>query len=226
VTDPGEEQPDRPAAPTGPRFSWFVGAVIVALLAYVTLNTIRTDAPGSRGIPAGRTLPPFAAPLVASTLDGDANVASGAGQGSAGAVPACSVRDPRALNLCRLTARGPLVLTFVTVKDGHMARQLDAMEAVRRRSPGVGFAAVVVRGDRASARRLVAEHRWNFPVAWDRDGAVSNRYAVAVTPTTTLAAPRGVAVDTLFGEQRPAALTGAVERLERASRKQGWSPPA
>jgi hypothetical protein len=226
VTGPAEQQPGRPAAPAGARFSWFLGVIIVALIAYVTLNTIRTDAPGSRGIPAGGLLPPFAAPLVASTLDGDANVATKRGQGSAGPVPACTVRDPRALNLCRLAARGPLVLTFVTVRDGHMARQLDAMEAIRRRSPGIGFAAVVVRGDRGEARRLVAEHRWGFPVAWDRDGAVSNRYAVAVTPTTTLAAPRRVAVGTLFGEQRQGELAGAVKRLEQASRKQGWSPPA
>jgi hypothetical protein len=219
-------EPARSAAATGARWSWVVGALIVAALAYITLNTVRTDAPGSRGLPDGQQLPPFAAPLVGSSLDGDANIAEATGQGDAGPVPACSVRDPRALNLCRLTDRGPVVLSFVTVQSDLMARQLDAIEAVRRRTPGVGFAAVVVRGDRDEARRLVREHRWGFPVAWDRDGAVSNRYAVAVTPTTTLAVPRGRAQDTLLGLQGAGPLGRAVARLERASRARGWRPPS
>ena len=46
----------------------------VLALAYITLNTLGTDAPGSRGVPNGEKLPPFAVPLALSNLEGDAQV--------------------------------------------------------------------------------------------------------------------------------------------------------
>jgi peroxiredoxin len=201
----------------GGRGSAIAIAAGLAILAYITYNTLSTPATSSSGLAAGRHLPPFAAPLVASDLQGDANVARHANGGAAGAKPACDVRDPRALNSCTLARRGPVVLAFFTDGSGRCTAALDAMERIAPRHPDVGFAAVAIRGDRDDARRLVREHGWRFPVAEDRDGAVANIYGVAICPTVVLAYRGGVVLRTALGsnETTPAALERAVERLER-----------
>ena len=111
------------------RSSWIAVVAGLAILAYIGLNTLRTNGPGSSGPPAGRPLPPFAAPLVTSDLVGDANVATRPGQGAAGSRPACSITDPRALNVCTLVRRGPLVLAFLTEHADHCVAQLDTIAA-------------------------------------------------------------------------------------------------
>ena len=64
--------PAAPAARGTSRYTWIVGVAAVLALAYITLNTLGTDAPGSRGVPNGERLPPFAVPLALSNLEGDA----------------------------------------------------------------------------------------------------------------------------------------------------------
>jgi len=188
----------------------------LAILAYITYNTLSTPATSSNGLERGAHLPPFAAPLVTSDLVGDANIARYAHQGEAGARPACSVTDPRALNSCTLASRGPVVLAFFTDSSGRCTDALDAMQQVSTRYPGVGFAAVAIRGDRTDARAAVHQHGWRFPVAEDRDGAVANLYGVAICPTVVLAYRGGIVLRTALGsdETTPAALERAVERLE------------
>jgi thiol-disulfide isomerase/thioredoxin len=192
----------------------------LAILAYITYNTLSTPATSSSGLARGAHMPPFAAPLLTSDLDGDANVARHADQGEAGARPACSVTDPRALNSCTLSRRGPVVLGFFTEGSGRCADALDAMQEVSARHPDVGFAAVSIRGDRAGARATARDHGWRFPVAEDRDGAVANLYGVAICPTVVLAYRGGVVMRTALGsdETTPAALERAVERLEAGRR--------
>lgn len=200
----------------GGRGSVIAIAAGLAILAYITYNTLSTPATSSTGPPAGHRLPPFAAPLVTSDLQGDANVASHANQGQAGAEPACDVNDPRALNVCTLARRGPLVLAFFT-DSGRCTAVLDAMRRIAPRHPGVGFAAVAIKGDRGATRALVRRRGWSFPVAEDRDGAVANVYGVAICPTVVLAYRGGVVMRTALGsdETTVAALERAVARLER-----------
>ena len=197
------------------RGSWIAIAAGLAILAYITYNTLTTPATSSRGLTAGAQLPPFAAPLVTSDLVGDANVARRANAGAAGARPACSVSDPRALNSCTLARRGPVVLAFFT-DTGRCLDALDALQRIAPRHPGVGFAGVAIRGDRDDLRGVVAEHGWRFPVAQDRDGAVANLYGVAICPTVVFARRGGAVTRTALGseETTPAALERAVRRLE------------
>jgi hypothetical protein len=199
------------------RPSWIAIAAGLAILAYITYNTLSTPATSSSGLAAGKHLPPFAAPLVTSDLVGDANVARHADQGSAGAKPACAVTDPRALNSCTLARRGPLVLAFFTDSSGRCTKALDAMQQLAPRHPDVGFAAVAVKGDRGDIRKHVREHGWEFPVAQDRDGAVANIYGVAICPTVVLAYRGGIVLRTALGsdETTSAALERGVRRLER-----------
>jgi hypothetical protein len=164
-----------------------VGVAVLFAIAYITLNTIRTDAPGSRGLDPGDPMPPFAAPLALSGLEGDANLATRPGQGGQGDRPACEVRGPDILNSCQLAERGPVALAFVAARSEACDRQVDVLDRARADYPGVEFAAVAIRGDREDLRRTIRRRGWDLPVGWDRDGGVANAYAVAICPTVTFA---------------------------------------
>ena len=195
--------PGPPRPPSGSsRYTWIVGVAALLALAYITLNTLGTDAPGSRGVPKGEKLPPFAVPLALSNLEGDAQVDP---------AKACKVRGPRVLNSCQLAERGPVAIAFFATKSDRCGQQVDVIERVRRRFPQVGFAAVSVRGDRGEVRRQARRRGWGMPVGYDHDGAVSNAYAVAICPTITFAGSNGKVASTSFsllGEQ------ALVKRLE------------
>jgi AhpC/TSA family len=228
--DPDLDEEDR--APVGPprmppgtsRYGWFLGVVVVLLIAYISVNALRSSSVGSKGLPVGTAMPPFAAPLATSSLNGDVNVARRVGQGAAGKVPACSVRGPGVLNSCALARRGPVVLAFTVTTGSQCTHELDAIEQVRARHPGVQFAAVAIRGDRSALRGLVRRHGWGFPVAYDRDGVLANLYGVAVCPQITYALPGGRISDTTIGVLEPAALDRRIGALEAAARRQGWRP--
>jgi hypothetical protein len=102
---------------------WLVGVVGVVVLAYITLNTLRTESVGSRGPAVGERLPPFAMALALSRSDADANIARHADSGAQGARPACSVRGPGILNLCQLVERGPYARRRGAVAETALAFQ-------------------------------------------------------------------------------------------------------
>jgi hypothetical protein len=195
--------------------TWIVGAVIVFAFAYITLNTIRTDAPGSRGLDPGSRLPPFAAPLALSRLEGDANLATEPRQGGQGKRPACEVRGADIVNSCVLAQRGPVVIAFVAARSEACDRQVDVLDAMRSRYPDVGFAAVAIRGDREELRRTIRRRGWGLPVAYDRDGGVANAFAVAICPTMTFAYEGGRVEGTSLAMLEGPALQRRIERLRR-----------
>jgi len=204
-----------PTPPGASRYGWFLGVVAVLLLAVVLLNTLRTQGNGSAGLRKGLIAPPFAAPLVFSSFpdDADVNVARKAGQGRAGKVPACSVTDPGVLNLCRLYGAHPVVLVFTATKGSQCIKQMDIVERLRGRFPGVTFAAVAIRGNRGDLKRLVRNHRWRFPVAYDHDGILANLYGLAVCPQLTFIRRGGRVEDTAVGLVQPAELTRRLRGL-------------
>lgn len=222
VRDRGADPPSQPPKPPEPQpparrstVTWIVGVAVVLALAYITLNTLRTDAPGSRGVDPGDPLPPFAAPLALSRLDGDANLATKPGQGGQGARPACEVRGPDILNSCQLAERGPVAIAFVATRSEDCDRQIDALDRARAEFPDVSFAAVAIRGDRDELRRTIRRRGWRLPVAWDRDGGVANAYAVAICPTVTFAYKGGRVEGTSLALLDGAALRERIEKLRR-----------
>ena len=222
-----ERGADPPAPPKGGRaphpqpparrstVTWIVGVVVVFAIAYITLNTIRTEAPGSRGLDPGDPLPPFAAPLALSGLDGDANLATRPGEGQQGDRPACEVRGPDVLNSCQLAEKGPLAIAFVAARSEACDRQVDVLERVRSDYPDISFAAVGIRGDRDELRRTIRRRGWTLPVAWDRDGGVANAYAVAICPTVTFAYAGGRVQATSLATIDGAALRARLEQLRK-----------
>ncbi|MGH2858500.1 MAG: hypothetical protein ACRDMJ_13585 [Solirubrobacteraceae bacterium] len=161
---------------------------------------------GTTGVPAGQRLHWFAAPLADTNLDGYANPR-----------PTCSPsrHDPRALNICLLAGRAPLVLAFFVTDGQACIRQVDALQMLSGRFPGVGFAAVAIGASHKAVAKLVRTHRWTIPVAYDRDGRIGAEYAVAVCPMVELARRGGVVADRLIGDhwQTAAALAPRVRGL-------------
>jgi hypothetical protein len=207
------------------RYTWFVGVVVVLLIAYVSVNTIRTKGVGSSGLRAGSLLPPFAAPIATGPLpDGDVNVARKTGQGSAGRRPACEVRGPGILNACDLVRRAPAVIAFLATRGASCTGEIDALARGVARHRGLRLAAISIRGDRGVLRGLVRSHGWRFPVAWDRDGILANLFGVAVCPAITYVLPGGRVAGTSVGRLEGRALDARLASLERAARARGWRP--
>ena len=179
------------------RSGWLVGLVGVLVLAYITVNSLRTEGVGSRGPTAGEPLPPFAAPLARADLEGDANVSA----------DACEVRGPEVLNVCELAAEGPVVLAFVFAGVDECERQVDVLERVAPRFPDVRFAAVGVGRDREQLRR------WAIPVGHDADGAVASVYGVAVCPFMAFARQGGEVTGSALSFLDEGELTRRVESL-------------
>ncbi|HEV2771128.1 MAG TPA: hypothetical protein VGV40_13170 [Solirubrobacteraceae bacterium] len=200
-------------------------AAIVALV-FIAVNTLTSvGGVGPRGLGAGTPLPAFAVPLVLSSLEGDANVNPGPGAGVDGERPACAVRGPRVLTVCPREARAPLVLAFLATRGADCTGVLERMETARADFPGVGFAAVAIRGEREALRDLVRKRGWSFPVGLDRDGVLATLYGVAVCPYVTFATPDGVVRATTVGNLDQAAFEQRVTRLVDRARSQGWEPP-
>ena len=207
-----------PRPPGASRYGWFVGVILVLLIAVVTINTATSHHVSSAGLSKGDPMPPFATPLALSSLDGDANIATKPHQKGAGAKPACQVRGPDVLNVCQLYERGPVALAFFATRGASCESQLDRLQGLRAAFPRVGVAAVAIRGDRGDLRGDIRAHGWRFPVGYDRDGALANLYGVAVCPQITLADRGGRVVKTLIGQQSTATLRRELRALSRRSR--------
>jgi peroxiredoxin len=175
------------------RYQRVIGFFGLLLVAMVSISFLLSRGQATAGVPAGRQLPLFAAPLAASTLNGAANLH-----------PPCTLakHDPRALNVCLLVRRAPLVLAFFVTSSSGCEREVSTLQAVSRRLPAsaVSFAAVAVRATHQDARRAVRAHGWTIPVAYDVDGRVGAAYGVEVCPIVELARRGGKVAQRLIGD--------------------------
>jgi hypothetical protein len=225
MRSPEPDDPAHEAARTsvrGPRYGRYVLLLALLIIVAITINTINTRPNGVTGLKPGEKLPPFAVPLVRGTLDGDANVATAPHQGSAGEVPACSVRGPQVLNICELSEHGPVVLALF-VNSGSCPAVLGDMQRLSGEYPQVRFAAVAVKEGRAPLRKLVRSRGLTFPIGFDKDGWLVPLYKDASCPQITFAYPGGeVQSDTLLHRPSAAQLRSRVGQLLAASRARGW----
>jgi len=215
----------RPARPPGSRYGWAVGVLAFIALAYITINTFRSQHISSTGLKAGLPLPAFAAPLAVSDLKGDVDVAVRRNSGAAGRVPACDLRGPDILNICELAERGPVVLAFFATRSGKCVHALDRLQALVPSFPGVQFAAIAIRGDRGAVRNLVRSHRWTFPVGFDADGTLANLYGIALCPQVTYASAGGIVEQTGIAAEDLPTMRRRVQRVVAISKARNWHPP-
>ncbi len=129
-------QPDDPPPTFGTRLprALALGAAFL-LLIVVALNTLKTPGTSSSGPAVGDPMPAFAAPLALSSLDGDVNVATKAGQGAAGARPACDLQGPGILTSCELVRGHPAAIAFLAPGRERCEDELDALARRRPRHP-------------------------------------------------------------------------------------------
>lgn len=196
-----------------PSWAWALALIAIVMIALLSLTLLRRGTGhAARGLPPGSMIPPFAAPLVDSPVDGDVNLARRADSGSAGRVAACDVRMRGVLTSCALTARAPLVLGFSTF-GGRCLRELDGLERLHRAEGGrITVAAVAVRGDRDRWREL-ARGRWSFPLLYDRDGGLTTAYGVELCPLTMFVERGGRVRSVAIGQLDDAALRARVRAL-------------
>jgi hypothetical protein len=211
-----------PRAPSAPHYGRYVALLGVVILILITLNTIVTKPNGAKGIAAGGAVPPFAVPLVLGKLTGDADIALRAGEGARGDVPACQERGPEILNVCQLYERGPVVLALF-LSAGSCADILGDLSTLAPSFPGVQFAAVALKGDRAQLRHLVRSKGLVLPVGLDRDGSLLTLFKVATCPQVTFAYPGGTVQSAALLTRPPLdTLRARVSELVAASRARGW----
>jgi peroxiredoxin len=211
VPAPSAPEPPPPSA-YARRYRSIIGIIGLALVIVFSVLQFVSRGVGSTGVPPGQRLHFFAAPLAASTLNGAANLS-----------PPCTLahHDPRALNICLLAKRGPLVLAFYVTGSSSCQRQVDTLQTVSRQfSPRqVQFAALAVGAGHAKIAGEVRSHHWTIPVAYDSDGRVGALYGVSVCPLIELSKRGGVVADLLVGNHwlNPAALAARVRALVNQS---------
>ena len=186
----GPEPPPKPEPVIDTRpYRWAIGIFGLILVIAFSVYVFASHGLGTAGVPPGKKLHLFVAPLATSSLQGDANVN-----------PRCdpSRPNPRALNVC---GRTPIVLGLFVSGSTDCERQIDTIQAVSRMFAGskVQFAAVAVQASKKKALGLVRSHHWTIPVAYDKDGAVGSLYGVAICPMVELAYRGGVVEDRLIG---------------------------
>jgi xanthosine utilization system XapX-like protein len=204
ATEPARS-PAPPVIDTRP-YRWIVGIIGLVIVVGISVYQFASHGVGGTGVTAGHALRDFAAPLAATDLNGDAN-----------AHPTCSAarHDPRALNVCLMARRGPLVLSFFVTGAGQCVRQVGALQTLAGRFPSVQFAAVAIGASHKETAALVRAHRWTIPVAYDADGRVGALYGVAACPMVEMAARGGIVRSLLIGDpwQTPAALAPRIREL-------------
>lgn len=208
------------------RYGRYVGLLAVLIVVLITINLALTKPRGVKGIEPGRRIPPFAAPLASGTVNGDVNVATQANQGSAGKTPACAVRGQGVLNACALYERGPVVLALF-VDAGSCPAILTEMQALAREFPGVSFAGVAIKGERAALRRLIrVDDLTNVSIGFDRDGVLAALYDVVSCPQVTFVLPGGVVQSPALLSRPPiATLRSRVRGLVATAAASGWRAP-
>lgn len=209
-----------------PRYARYAGLIGLVVVVLVVITTLLAKSNGASGIAPGQKLPPFAVPLALGSLQGAANIATRPHQGSAGNVPACTVRGKQVLNVCALYQRAPLVLALF-VDAGSCPAVLSEMQRLSRSFPQVGFAAVSIKGERSQLQRLVRSRRLTLPVGIDEEGTLASLYKVFSCPQVDFAYPGGVQQSkALLQTPSLAGLRARVSELLLASRARGWQGPS
>lgn len=186
------------------KYQRMIGAFGLALVIAFSIYLYVRGGNGTPGEGPGQRLSKFVAPLATSNL---ASVA-------ANAHPVCNPARPatRGLNVCD---RQPIVLALFAVNAKPCIEQVDTLQQVAARFPKVQFAAVAVDASRSATRKLVRQHHWTIPVAYDESGVIGQLYGVEVCPLVELARAGGVVSERLIGEDwlSPENLARAVAKL-------------
>lgn len=191
-------------------YSWVVGIAFLLLVVVVGVNSLPNAGEGLKGPTSGTVMPAFAAPLATGNVDADVNIkATGKEPGE---TLACQVHVASALNGCDLR-RKPSVIVFAGTRGANCLPGFDRIERVREAFPQVNFAGILIKMDLEKAASTVKRGRWGFPVAFDRDGQLTNVYGLGVCPATVFARKGGRVVETKLGKVSDAQMRAEIRRI-------------
>jgi hypothetical protein len=191
-------------------YSWVVGIAFLILIVVVGLNSLPNAGEGLKGPRTGTEMPAFAAPLATGTVDADVNIKANGKE--PGKTLACAVHVRSALNGCDLR-RGPSVLVFAGTRGANCLPGFDRVERIRAEFPQVRFAGILIRMNRSDAAKTIRGRGWHFPIAFDRDGQLTNVYGIGVCPATVFAKKGGRVVTTRLGTITDAQLRASIRRI-------------
>jgi cytochrome c biogenesis protein CcmG, thiol:disulfide interchange protein DsbE len=117
-----------------------------------------------------------------------------------------------ALRICDYVNK-PVVLSFLFLRGAKCEPQFDRLEQIHRQFPSVNVIGVFFERNRGKVRDAVREHGWTFPIVVDRDGAISNLYAIGGCPTTVFATRGGTVRKTVPHVMAPAELEREVKAV-------------
>ena len=186
-------------------YRWGIGIFGLVLLIGFSVYMFTTRGVQTAGIPPGKQLHSFVAPLASSGLNGGANVN-----------PRCDPAHPnlQALNVC---GRKPLVLGLFVTGSSDCDKEIDTLQTVSHEFPQseVQFAAVAVQASQRTTAALVRSHHWTIPVAYDVNNSVGYLYDVEICPMVELAYRGGTVADRLIGDHwlKPSALAAHVRAM-------------
>ena len=172
-------------------YRWAIGIFGLVLLIGFSVYMFTTRGVQTAGIPPGKRLHYFVAPLATSNLNGGANVSPQA------ATP--HIRTSRR-STCAGASRwcsGCSSLGRATA-----SKEIDTLQTVSREFPAreVQFAAVAVQASQSTTAALVRSHHWTIPVAYDVNNSVGYLYDVEICPMVELAYRGGIVADRLIGD--------------------------
>jgi hypothetical protein len=183
-----------------------IGGFGLLLVVAFSLFLFLRGGSGTPGIAVGQRLHRFVAPLATSNLSASAN-----------GHPVCNRARPavRGLNVC---GRKPIVLAFFTLGEKGCIKQVDALQAVSGEFPRVQFAAVAIGGSRTATAKVVAQHHWKIPIAYDSADVVGQIYGVEVCPLAEIGNQHDRVAALLIGKYWASAqhLAGEVTKLHLA----------
>ena len=191
-------------------YSWVVGIAFLILIIVVGLNSLPNAGKGLKGPGSGAEMPAFAAPLATGTVDADVNIKTTGKQ--PGKTMACAVHVKSALNGCDLRKK-PSVVVFAGTRGANCLPGFDRIERVRSAFPQVNFAGILIKMNLGSARKTVQKGHWGFPIAFDRDGQLTNVYGLGVCPATIFARKGGRVAATRLGKLTDAQLRAQIRRI-------------
>jgi hypothetical protein len=219
--DDDREREAQEASKAARPYSIAIGVVFLAVLVFAGINAVRNSGEAVLGPDKGERIPLFAAPTATGEEDGDANIDQGKVVGGKRRGSACDIAGSRrdVLRICDYFERPLVMVVWFKRGCGTCRPQLDSVERVRKRVPGVEFIGLDVVDSKDNARKEVLEHGWGFPMAFDRDGAVSQLYGIGGGPTIIFAYPGGITADVHLGDLDDRALERRTRQLLSASRK-------
>jgi AhpC/TSA family protein len=204
-----------------------VGVAFLIFVIVAGINSLSNRTSGPGGLSEWEPLPRFAAPAATGGRPGDANIfQDDVDRNGDRRIPACQVPGPpsEVIRICDYFDRPLVMVAWFTRGCGTCERQLDTVEKVRGRFPEVAFLGLDIADSQKNAARVVRKNGWRFPMAVDRDGAVSGLYRVGGGPLTFFAYPGGISMETAFGELDERELVTRVRGLLSAAERR-WLWP-